>query len=533
MKVTQWSADVPYKNMQVVTRMTGGLNQIQPANIIGDAQCSNIINLDSIGDEELTPILLHTYDSTLVLGALEFVCAVKYDTLQNGMILTGEYGAPDIASHAIFGSVNIDVTASNFQLDKVHIVIFNQAVKNYFIVQSLLETRIMICDVIDGTVSYVTLPDAYPRCIEVYSNRVFVITGFNKLWWSKAGTYGAAAEDWYGGGSTEDFLTEDAGYWILENEPILYHIVNFNSALYIFSPENIYALTGYSEETFSMARVYSGIGANSYTSFSHPTFSNNKLYFIYSNHVYEMSGGNYPVVIDMPIIMNGEITNGMSGGFDGSILAGLYTDWGLATDSTWGVTSDDNYVYIYNRFMSYVEADTDTNRIYRFDIKHRKWTKISGFSTSSDMFSYSGGCEIIVPSSHPLVWYRQWIGPMNQQIRLYNGTPESSSVYTYVSKAFSIGSFGTNMLKAIWLQYNVPSSADISVYISKQSSGDSDWIQIAQLENVNTTGLVQSTRIIVPTFATMLTQFYRIKIVSNGYAKFYSYTREIRSNMRQ
>lgn len=535
MKATRWSADVPYKSMQSTVQVNGGLNEVQSASLIGDSQASELINFDTLGDDELVSVEANGSDFEFPLGALEFISAVKTDTVNNVFTLTGVYGVPDTANKIYYGATTVDVSADAFQLDKVHVVIFNQAETQYYIVQSILETRILIFNATLGTVAYGTLPDAYARCIEVFVNRVFIITGTNKMWWTKAGTTGSATTDWYGGSagetSTENYVTKDSGYWILESESILYHIAKFNSNLLIFSAENIYAFSGYSPETFSLSKLCSGVGASNDEAFSHPTFSNDRMFFLYGKYVYELTSGYMPNIINAPIISGGEITNGMRGGFNGEIFRGLYVDFGLQANSKWGITSDDEYVYVYNSALFISDIGKNTSRIYRYDIRRRKWTKLSGFTISTDVtYEYT---QIVVPSNHPLVWFRQNVTAGTNVAMVFYDVPEISSEQTYISKAFTVGAFGTNVMNALWFQRNVPVISDISVYVSKSEVGDDDWVEIWRFENDTTGNKILSERITVPHALATLSQFHRVKITSSGgQIKIYPYTKEVRSNVR-
>jgi hypothetical protein len=105
-----------------------------------------------------------------------------------------------------------------------------------------------------------------------------------------------------------------------------------------------------------------------------------------------------------------------------------------------------------------------------------------------------------------------------------------------VSKAFYNGSATQSALANIWLQYKLSdttTATDITVSVSRLTTGDTDWTVVYRGENLLGTGDIQTQRVIMPMNMMATSEFYRIKIECDGaLMTLYPYTREVRTKAR-
>jgi hypothetical protein len=198
---------------------------------------------------------------------------------------------------------------------------------------------------------------------------------------------------WTIGGTTADtivigtapvglgFVTDDAGFWTLEQELYLHDFCILGNSMYIFTNHNIYAFHGYSPDTFSLSKSIADIGIdrmetpNGYTKL---TTGRNVAYFIYDGFVYEFDGNNQPRIMSRPVVINNQSSNGIMGGID---FAG----------ESWVLQSIADALCLYD-----YTGDTDYYYFYRFETK--TWWKRSGFGINNivGMPSYNPDLEYLV-----------------------------------------------------------------------------------------------------------------------------------------
>lgn len=179
------------------------------------------------------------------------------------------------------------------------------------------------------------------------------------------------------------YVQQDAGYWSMEQERTLIDMAVIGNSLFIFSDVNVYELSGYSPDTFNLAKRIVDIGCDSsqtiidsyYLNMPLMTTSNNTIYFVFAGDIYEFNGNDYPRIISRPLEANGASINGMFGGIEPDTLV------------TYSLVADKDYLYYYQTaFDDSVTDDVEGNQyiqlyIYKFDLRSRSWWKISGFSS--------------------------------------------------------------------------------------------------------------------------------------------------------
>jgi len=184
----------------------------------------------------------------------------------------------------------------------------------------------------------------------------------------------ATQSGWTIGGTTADtiivgvapvglgFVTDDAGFWTLEQELFLHDFCILGNSLYIFTNHNIYAFNGYSPDTFSLSKSIADIGIdrmetpNGYRKLS---TGRNVAYFIYDGFVYEFDGNNQPRIMSRPVVINNQSSNGIIGGID-------------FTGESWVLQAIADALCLYD-----YTGDTAYYYFYRFETK--TWWKRSGF----------------------------------------------------------------------------------------------------------------------------------------------------------
>jgi hypothetical protein len=192
------------------------------------------------------------------------------------------------------------------------------------------------------------------------------------------------------------FVTDDAGYWTLEQELFLHDVCILGNAMYIFTNHNIYIFQGYSPDTFSLSKIIADIGIdrmetpNGYHKLS---TGRNMAFFIYDGFVYEFNGNDQPRIISRPVVINNQSSNGIMGGisFSGE-------SWVLQA------IADALCVYDYT-------GDTDYFYFYAFETK--TWWKRSGVNIGD-----IGQITAEVPA------YLDW-----QEVTLYEESGLTSIIY--------------------------------------------------------------------------------------------------------
>jgi len=236
------------------------------------------------------------------------------------------------------------------------------------------------------------------------------------------------------------YLQADAGYWCLPTENNLAGLYSLNGRLYIAGENNTYVLDGYSYDTYSVSPALTGIGMYSYDS---PCVVNGLVYFWFNYDLYEYDGQSHCVIINRPVLVNGQVTNGVYGGIAPQNLR-------LASDGWTLYAYESNLVKTHNCAD---DSDYNVNQLYyyAFDIKSRTWWLRAGIPLQYHDMSETW------PAASFDIWYMprdDAVGSMYTITKLQygaTGTPEwrfwlrMGSQYTdnykthIVTKAFNDG----------------------------------------------------------------------------------------------
>lgn len=161
-----------------------------------------------------------------------------------------------------------------------------------------------------------------------------------------------------------------------------------SNVLYIFGETNVYALSGYSPETFALQLAVAGIGCppqDTTQSFGQNVcVCNNKAYFVFEGDLYEFNGSTYPEVISRPVTINGKIANGIGGGI------------GTVHPS---VVAENDYIYVFTS-ASKTPADTISmqHEYWMFSLESRSWWHCAGLAVlrgSNDQAAWTAGAWMI------------------------------------------------------------------------------------------------------------------------------------------
>lgn len=176
------------------------------------------------------------------------------------------------------------------------------------------------------------------------------------------------------GASGMGYVVDDAGFWTLPQENHLNGLAVMSNVLYIFAENNIYALSGYSPDTFVLEKAISGIGCPPPSTTElfgqNVRVCNNRAYFVFENDLYEFSGDKYPEVISRPISAYGKVLNNVGGGIP-SVPA--------------SIDSENDYIYLFSSAtVTPANSLYMLHTYYMFDIEHRSWWKNSGILVERD-----------------------------------------------------------------------------------------------------------------------------------------------------
>lgn len=542
MALVKWPQELPNKNTRKMVDISGGLNSRFSSPMIGESQASVLTNLRPEIDGTLLAETKNVIeDVTSYFKATNLIClgATGFNDGSNYGIIVA-LGAQSVTPpnydftyihvyEAGSGlSVTIDVNAllgSTPMLNptqQIDIAQFNTATKQVYILNCPSFTNPLELSNVFGTVALSACAPPVTLSFRSgcsHANRMFYARD-NVLWWTKAGTDGAASGDWYGTTTPANYVTEDNGYWVLEKDKTIKHLVRVGDALLIFTEQNIYRFYGYAPENFSLGAIYNGIGAADFKQWNKPCVLNNKVWFIFSNYVYEYSLDSVPVVINEPVpVAGGGVSVG--GGFN-------LTDFD-ATVIYITMCVDDTYLYVH---MGHTTM--------RFNHLTRKWNKVYGFerttvSNPALIERYDCGRYIDdLGNMHPVFAvtvqaygsgvFTTYVSP---EIPFCNGAME------YVSKAISAGPFSISYLLSAWVQYIVPAAtaAEVYVYAADGESGSS-WDSLASKTIAAGTGLIVTERCLVPRNLVKLVTHYRVRIVCTGVSQIFPLSVEERVSVR-
>lgn len=338
---------------------------------------------------------------------------------------------------------------------------------------------------------------------------------------------------WTIGGTTADtivvgwapvglgYVTDDAGFWTLEQELILHDVCILGGAMYIFCNHDIYVFQGYSPDSFSLTKLIADVGITRMLNpngYQKLTTGYNVAYFIYDGSVYEFDGNNHPRIISRPVQVNNQTTNGVMGGVTFSGDA-----WVLAATAEslclYNYSADYGYYYLYNfetktwwKMSGILKGDigaTDEIKIAyvsSFD-RQKFYTFLSIFSTANDyVLSNDQGCT-------------------------------QTGVLPFITtKAFNTNPSETGSLTEIILLLKGSSSdpADIKIQYSLTVHSD-DFVDIRAYEQYVFNNDLETLSIPVPTSSIANAHHYRLKIIigtTSGTSTVYLYNIERRFRMK-
>jgi len=375
-------AKAPNIRTVTISELGGGMNEVfAPLNIKDGqiAKCRNFYTPDGV---TLATVPCDAFSNPYPLSASEDdrgfasfngvgsgVLPLMYTSADGtnyiASVIQGASGTVyDVSTHAFTVSETLETRGA---------VEFITQAERYSIYWSTDENFIIVQAQTSRTVTTVTLPSGvYPRNMVSHRTRLYLLDTHNTIWWCNAGDY----TTWYGETPTEEYQAIDAGYWFVDAGQTLNQIVSFGENLYIFGDTVIYQFSGYSDSTFSLNRLFNGLGTYPYYERS-ITVSGDLMYFTFKNRVYEYDGSSYPSMISEPEIRNGDIVNGIAGGIDPTIwdgAGGLYeADWEYRS-----VVATKDKVYLYSRYTTFKTVYASGKYYtfiptYVFDIKHRSW----------------------------------------------------------------------------------------------------------------------------------------------------------------
>ena len=233
----------------------------------------------------------------------------------------------------------------------------------------------------DRSIFTVTLPSGvYPKEVVSHKARLFLLDHNNTLWWCKGGDL----TEWYGEVPDGEYHPDDAGYWFVDSSDRLNRICVFRDNLYIYGDETIYCFAGFSQESFHLSRLFTGIGTYPYEKRS-LTVDSTFMYFTYKNKVYQFDGtARMPMLISEPVLVNGNLVNGVSSGIK-PWKEYFYEANAKETEAVLSLHNDQcGHLYWYpfenERKVYAASSYTIQQRIGVFDTKRRTWWKFSGFT---------------------------------------------------------------------------------------------------------------------------------------------------------
>ncbi len=371
---------------KVIMQLGGGLNEVLPPTHIADGQIARGKNFYSEDGVSLRSIPANQWDDpyTLEDDGADYAIATYNGLYSDVPTLTKKYiGAPSfhwIAYNVQNGALGsaIDVSSLNFVIDPwmspaMKGVWYITQANQYAIYWSQSMSSLLVIDMTAGTAALQALPNSIkPQKVISHKTRLFVLDSNNTIWWCKAGDY----TTWFGDLPTDEYVTEDAGYWFIDSGVNLCNMEALGDDIFIFGLNKIYKFGGYSEDTFYLTLFATGVGISN-RSKAEVIVGNNALYFITDEYkVYEFNGSDYPRVISEPEISGNNNLNGIAGGIDLQQWQDITTDPTLWSFDSLAYGKNKLYVYPHrNSYSKYVGSSTKAFILgcYVFDIRRRTW----------------------------------------------------------------------------------------------------------------------------------------------------------------
>ena len=538
MPLPMFTGKVNYKNSQLVTGVNGGLNSIGTATSIQDNQWSEHygwnINMDGTitqnsGDWVVLDTVSGNYPAPLN-STTNLVTPFVFNEINQGTTyihypsndkwrvvnctthVQTEYAYPTAGASPIY---IFNVTSFSTQAGTYAIVAYQDKTASKGELSKMVYSGGAITSYIPPVWN-----SGFPWQTISHVNRIFAIVG-NVLSWSMAGIW----NDWYGSiPGTDGYVSEDNGYWVFERESSIRSMLVFNGALYLFGDKNIYQFSGYSPETFSSEVVLQNTGVYDVR---RTCASNNAIYYFSDGEVWEYDGG----------------------GSTHSISSGQYVTGGIPKDIDdvySGITMHFDGVNVIIHFThGEKEPILSFDGLYKtdeywFNTKLRTWSiqgaTLSPVVETQSNYKYRSVIHDIVDMTTYFTYEYDIVSNVGLASLATYGAYRGAKPYALISKAFTNGSATQSALSNIWLQYklsDITTATDITVSMSRLTTGDTDWTIVWHGENILGTGDIQTQRIMIPMNMMMTSEFYRIKIECSGaLMTLYPYTREVRTKAR-
>lgn len=298
---------------------------------------------------------------------------------------------------------------------------------------------------------------------------------------------------------SQGYVQNDAGFWTIEKESSLSNLCLLNGNIYIFGQDNIYVLTGYSADTFSLNLVVSDIGVKEESAYygERVVVVNNVAYFIQNGLVYEFDGSSYPRLISRPEYVNGAISNSMYGGIP-------------QVNNSYVIAADNNSVYIYRGDY----ANHTTSGYYKFFVKNRSWWKMSALNNTDSVYASNFKFFFIptvgVDSMRCFVSEDTAAG----NFYMYEILGCNGSINPYITtKAYNTNPSEVGTLTELILGVSGTAGEFISIIFSYSlSSVSTSFTQFKKIVNHQFDGDLQILSIPVPTSIIANAHHYRLKI---------------------
>jgi len=324
------------------------------------------------------------------------------------------------------------------------------------------------------------------------------------------------------------FVQDDAGYWTLEKESVLNNMAVLSNNLYVWSNKSIYVFRGYSYDTFSCELHVSNVGCD-----RDVVVSNNVAYFTYDHNLYEFNGVDHPRIINRPVHVNGQLSNGVLGGFGSAKVSSTgitYDALALADPSLYGLAATNEYLYFYWNYPATRYNSHDYQGwIYVFKIKDRSWWQLAGFSADYNtylktLYIPNGSLDDMynIQSTGATSAVADWAIYTNPGLSDYGGA-------YFVTKTFSEDPSDLVSLTNLILQLRA-NSADVSlqlyyslVSVEPALLADTDWTLLWSCTNEDYNTDIQNITINLAGSEIARASNYRLKLVTDDTNGVYVY----------
>jgi hypothetical protein len=315
------------------------------------------------------------------------------------------------------------------------------------------------------------------------------------------------------------FSQTDAGFWTLEQEYSLVDMAVLSSALYIWSPFNIYVFQGYSYDTFSLTKVIANLGCVVGTNIA--TCGNIAYFWGTQTELYEYNGNDYPNVINKPVYVNGSVANGIYGSIPDTIdmpvlvaIAGkVYLYSKAFREDVVGVDPDELYYF----YFTY----------YEFDVRSRSWWKQPGLLSLYDYdveYGVDAGLfyipNVALSDTYNLLWFKDSADDAEWAMYYYRYDTYYTSPYI-VTKAYNNGITEdqtlTNLILYVRYGEVEVGGVYINVYYSKTTDDSDDWTLLYAYSDTDMETMGEPTIITINLVGSELarTRHFRLKITAS------------------